>query len=986
MKDAGRWTLVKRLFEAALGHPAHDRAAFVQTACGADAELRREVESLLAAHADAGRFAEQPPVPAMSASVAMDGVPSDEQSRPLLHPGARIGAYRIRGFVASGGMGDVYRAHDLHLHRDVALKILPVSFAADRDRVARFEREARLLAALNHPHIAAIYGFEQQTDVASGCSPTTQALVLEFVEGPTLAERLAKGALPINQALEISQQIAEALEAAHEKGIIHRDLKPANIKVTPDGAVKVLDFGLAKAFAGDGGSAVLSQVPTLTVNRTHEGVIAGTPAYMSPEQARGEAVDVQTDIWAFGVVVYELLTGASPFKGTTTADTLAQVLRGEPDCSRLPSDTPPAVRRLVTRCLEKNRRRRFQHMGDLRIQIEDALAAPSTEAVPVSPQPAGARRRKVGPVAMMIGVTALAAALIAGAAGWLVGQRSADTVSSGPVRLSMAFVEPPYRQPYGARRVAISEDGSRIAYASTSRLWTRRLDDSDPIAVGPSGSNPFFSPDGAWVGLFREPGLVKMPVGGGDPVVIVRTSDRPAGASWGSNGTIAFATTEGLFLVSENGGEVKELVRPNRQRKERFLAWPHFLPGGRTLLFTIVSEATGAGTTIAWLDVDTRETRTVITGASSPRYVSAGHLLYASGRTLKAVAFDVDESRTLGEPVSLPRIDLGISIDNGAADFAVSHTGTLIYLPVGWETPGDLRGPLRTLSWIDRQGREEPLPFEPSSYNYPRVSPEGRRVAVELFTDGNRDIWILNLDRLTRTQLTDGPTEDLLPVWSPDGQRVFFASDRAGNMDVYSQPADGATGARVEFAGPGFHAPQSFTADGTGLVVYEAFADTGLARLGQPDRLEKLFYRESDDRLVQVSPDGHWVLYESDESGTQFEIFLRPFPNVNDARLQVSTGGGRYARWNRTGDEVFYVALDGAMMAVPVMGSSKLSLGRATKLFQWDKPPATRSGIPYDLSPLDGRFLVTRPVAEGRTEETQVSVVLNFLTELRATR
>ena len=906
------------------------------------------------------------------------------KNRPLLHPGARIGAYQIRGFEASGGMGDVYRAHDLHLRRDVALKILPASFAADPGRVARFEREAQLLAALNHPHIAAIYGFEQQTDAASEGSPTTQALVLEFVEGQTLAERLDQRAEPFKEALEIAQQIAEALEAAHEKGIIHRDLKPSNIKVTPGGVVKVLDFGLAKAFSCDGGRADQSQMPTLTVNRTQEGVIAGTPAYMSPEQARGETVDVQTDIWAFGVVVYQLLTGASPFKRTTTADTLAQVLTGEPDYSRLPSDTPPAIRRLVTRCLEKNRRRRFQHMGDLRIEIEDALAVASTEPVLVSRQPVGTRGQAVGPVAMLIGATALAAALISGVAGWLVGRRSDGTRPSAPARLSTGFVEPPYSLPFGIQRVAISEDGSRIAYAGTSRLWTRRLDDSHPIAVGPSGSNPFFSPDGAWVGVFREPGLVKMPVSGGDPVVIARTSDRPAGASWGSNGTIAFATTEGLFLVSENGGEVKELARPNRQRKERFLAWPHFMPGGRTLLFTIVSEA--AGTTIAWLNTGTRETRTVITGASSPRYVSAGHLLYASGRTLKAVALDVDESRTLGEPVSLPRIDLSTSIDNGAADFAVSQTGTLINLQVDSQTTGDLRGALRTLSWIDRQGREEPLPFEPSSYNYPRVSPEGRRVAVELFTGGNRDIWILNLDRLTRTQLTNGPTEDLLPIWSRDGQRVFFASDRAGNMDVYSQPADGATGARVEFAGPGFHAPQSFTPDGNGLLVYEAFTDTGVVRLGQPDRLDKLFYRASDDRLVQVSPDGQWVVYESDESGTQFEVFVRPFPNVNDRRLEVSTGGGRYARWNRTGDEIYYVAPDGGMMAVRATGAPMLTLGRAVKLFQWDKPPANRSGFPYDLSPLDGRFLVTRPVAESRTEETQVSVVLNFLTELHATR
>jgi serine/threonine-protein kinase len=862
-------------------------------------------------------------------------------------------------------MGEVWRARDGSLDRDVAIKTLPDSVARDPDRLARLEREAKLLAALNHPNIAGIYGLEQTGE--------TKYLVLELVEGLTLADRLAHDRVSVKDALELALQIADSLEAAHDRGIVHRDLKPANIKVTRDGRVKVLDFGLAKAPAG-----VESAAHAVS---TQTGIVMGTPAYMSPEQARGELVGPQTDVWSFGVVFYELLTGVLAFGQKTTAETLVHVLNAEPEYSLLPVETPPSIRSLIRRCLEKNQRRRVQHMGDIRIQIEDAISALTTASVVGSgPVRAAATSRRAL-------VPAIAAGLVAAAVGgWFIGQRASPEPASTPVRLSMTFAEPPYAQPFGVRRVAITDDGSRVAFTSTSRLWTRRMDEDDAVALGPTGSNPFFSPDGQWIGLFRETTVTKIPVGGGPSVVIAETSDRAAGAAWRADGQIVFATSEGLFQVSADGGPVRQLAKPNREAKEQLYAWPEFVPGTNTLVFTIIPQQGVAGAQLALLDLDTLKIRTLLTGGSAPRYSGTGHLVYAAGETVSAVPFDPDTGQTTGAPVVLSDLRLGVAA-NGSADFALSKSGTLIYSTMGIAA-GDLAGLSRTLSWIDRNGVEEPLPLKPASYNYPRVSPDGSRVALELTTGGNRDIWILNLDRLTPSQLTNGPTEDLLPVWTPDGTRIFFASDRGGNFDIYSQAADGATPARVEFAGPAFHTPNSFTADGKRLLVYEAFKDTGIFTIGQQtDRLEPLLYSDTDERLVQVSPDGKWIVYESNESGKQFEIFVRSFPNVNERREQVSSGGGRYPIWSPKGDELYYVNPDGAIIGLPVKFSPTLALGQGKKLFQWQKPPEGRSGLPFSISPRDGRFLVARPVPAGPREyewlrgsddgDARLSVVLN---------
>jgi hypothetical protein len=541
-------------------------------------------------------------------------------------------------------------------------------------------------------------------------------------------------------------------------------------------------------------------------------------------------------------------------------------------------------------------------------------------------------------------------------------------------------LERPGVWPVGVRHLAISEDGSRVAYASGKRLLIRRIGQKEAVAVEVGASNPFFSPNGEWVGFFggAETGLKKVPVLGGTPVSIVATSDRPGGATWRTDGTIVFATSEGLYQVSENGGEPRRLARPDPARKERQYAWPQFMPDGRSVLFTMIPEDSIDAAHIAVLDLETLQARIVLKGGSAARYASTGHLVYASGQTLKAIAFDPDTQQTHGDAVSLPDIEIATTPDNAAAEFAVSKTGTLLFITPN--VPGQL---LRTLAWVDRRGKKEPLTLAPARYANPRISPDGTRVALDI-TGANRDIWIWDLQRPSLTKLSGGPTEDLLPVWSRDGRRVFFTSDRTGNFDVYSRAADGATVERVEFAGPGTQMTTSFSPDGTRLLLTEDFKNVSMLDLARPDRLEPLLHSEFNEVLGQVSPDGNWIAYESDESGNQVEIFLRPFPNVSGRREKVSIDGGRFPLWGPKGSgELYYVDLTGGMMATSVELSPNLSLGRVTKLFEWEKPPRGVSGMRYDVSPVDGRFLMINPATEGSDGEITISVVLNWHEELK---
>ena len=878
-----------------------------------------------------------------------------------MHTGAKLGHYEILSAIGRGAMGEVWKARDTRLQREVAVKALPPEFAQHPDRLARLEREAQSLAAVNHPNIASVYGLEEQA--------AARYIVLELVPGETLAERLHKGAVPLDQALRLALQIAEALEAAHEKNVIHRDLKPANIKVTPEGRVKVLDFGLAKVLP----VALGASGPALTMQGDAPGLM-GTPAYMSPEQARGEIVDRRADIWSFGVVLYEMLTGDSPFDRGTVTETLARVLEVQPDLAALPPSTPASLRHLLKRCLEKDRKRRLQHIGDARIDLEDTIAVLGTELAPTR---STGRTRRMGAAAVALSIGFVALAGVAGVGAWLFLDGQASEATGHVVRLTIPSLGARLTTPVGSASLAISPDGERVAYSGSTGLLVRRLRESQAIAIGRGGTNPFFSPDGEWLGFFSN-GIYKVPSAGGGASLIVETTERPLGASWGVDDTIVFATTSGLYAAAGAGGGARLLAAPNAERGE-LLAFPHVMPDARSVLFTIVRTGSLDAAQIALLDLQTLATKTIVAGGTSGEYAATGHIVYASGGALRAIAFDLDAREADGEAVAIADIAVRTAPDNGAADFALSATGTLLSIP-----PASARVAGRP-AWIDRQGNEEPLPLEPGSYLYPRVSPDGTRVAFDV-GGANRDIWILDLERSSYTRLTNGPLEEMMPLWSPDGERVFFASNRgANNFDVYSQAADGSGDARPEVVSPSFHAPNSFSPDGTQLIVNEDFRDLSVADL-RASTVTPLLRREAIDWLGELSPDGRWLAYESNESG-QFEIYLRPFPDVLQGhREKVSVDGGHSAVWGPSGsNELYYVDREGALFAVPVQLSPQLTIGRPTKLFDGllAPQPGGRGGRLYDVSRRDGRFIVTRTVTPPEAALNDISVVLNWFEELR---
>ena len=886
-----------------------------------------------------------------------------EYSFPVI--GRRLAQYEIKAHLGSGGMGDVYRATDTKLGRSVALKFLRDDVADDPRRAARFRREAKTLASLNHPHIAAIHDQEE----ADGRT----FLVMEFVPGETLEERVAGRPLPVAEVTSIALQIIDALEAAHEQGIVHRDLKPANVKITPDGRVKVLDFGLAQAAADDTdapGDDRLDDAATLTLPRTGTMVIVGTPAYMSPEQAKGLRVDGRTDIFAFGCVLFEMLTGRRAFEGSNSAEIVSCVLQREPDWTLLPSDMPGSMQRLLRLCLEKDLRRRRQSVADVRVDLELVKTEPAPSATQAIARPSW----------LWTATGALALAALVGVAGWFIGRQLPTGATAGVARLTVPFLETPTGLPFGTVHLAISDDGSRIAYAG-NRLWIRQITRDEPIVVAEMAIDPFFSPDGEWVGFFSENGgLRKVPTGGG-PSQLLATTERPAGAAWREDGTIVFATTQGLFQVSAVGGDARQLTAPDRSRRERLYAWPQFLPDRESVLFSVFSE--DSSPQIVQMNLKTLARKNIV-GGSAARYVAPNRLVFVSGGALKAVRFNSGTGQVDGEPVTIPGVDPAYAADYGAANYAISATGTLVFTPargVIGRSP-DLQGGLRTLQWLDARGNKEQIAVKAGSYAYPRVSPDGTRVALDVVGTENRDIWILDLARLSPTQLTNGPTEDMVPVWSPDGTRIFFASDRTGDFDIYSQAAEGATGPRLELKVPGMQAPSGFSRDGKQMVVYNLFRDLAISTLGQPDHLEPLLVTDADERLGVVSPDGRWLAYESDESGKQFEIFVRPFPNVTAGREKISVDGGRYPLWDPKGKRIYYVNLDGGMMAASLTLSPTLKVGEVTKLFDWQKPPAGRSARPYDISPIDGRFIVTEPIDAARQGPTQVSIILNWVSEL----
>jgi hypothetical protein len=707
-----------------------------------------------------------------------------------LIPGTRLGPYEIVSALGAGGMGEVYRARDTKLNRDVALKVISDTFALDPDRLARFRREAQVLASLNHPHIAAIHGFEDSGD--------THALVLELVEGETLADQIARGAIPLDEALPIARQIAEALEAAHDQGIIHRDLKPANIKITPDGNVKVLDFGLAKLTEGGGpgraGELHLTQSPTITnpAQMTGVGVILGTAAYMAPEQAKGQAADKRADVWAFGAVVFEMLTGQRLFTGETISDTLASVLKNEPNWGTLPEATPTAVRRLLRRCLEKDRKRRLDSAADAGLEIEEALTAPSATDRAAG-QPGAALRSAWARALPWAVVGALAAGLVVVLVLWAPWRAAAPPhvtrtaiATSGPAVLTINGFN---------GDLALSPDGTHVVYVGNNgtQLFVRALDALEPVAIATGGAvqGPFVSPDGQGVGFFDGTTLRKVAITGGPPITLTSVNGLPTGATWALDDTIIFATTSvatGLQRVSAAGGTPEVLTRPDHAHGEGSHLWPEILPGGRALLFTITSQTGGLETAqVAVRDLRTGTQKVLLRGGSHGHYVASGHLVYVAAGTLRAIPFDLARLVTQGTAVPvLPRL---ATTSFGAGDFAVAADGTLVYV----DAPGSLAPNARTLVWVDRMGKEESVAAPPRAYQHPRLSPDGTRVALSSI-DQENDLWIWDLGRATLTRMTFDAGLDQFPVWTPDGRRIVFSSARSGQLNLWWQAADG-TGA-----------------------------------------------------------------------------------------------------------------------------------------------------------------------------------------------
>ncbi len=948
---------VERICQTALDHTGSERDTFLAEACGGDHDLYRAVESLLAHEDAASRFLDMPAV--TLAGRALEGFGD------ALQTDQRIGPYTIVARLGAGGMGEVYRARDAQLSRDVAIKVLPAFFTSDPNRIARVEREAHVLASLNHPNIAAIHGIERADGIC--------ALVLEMVEGETLAARLGRGTLSLDASLEIALQIADALEAAHDRGIVHCDLKPSNIMIRPDGHVKVLDFGVAR-HSSDDAAGSQPDVPTAAIESTRPGLLLGTAPYVSPEQARGEAIDRRSDVWAFGCVLFEMLTGRSPFRGPTVAESLAKVIDGHADFTLLPPDTPPSTRRLLRLCLEPSRRGRLQHMGDARVDISDARAhaaddrSIASHAVPST----------LGLSASMWAAVGAAMVALGSVVGWYAGSRPAPRGEAAVVRFSVtregAGVTPT------ARSTAISPDGSRLAYVAGGRLWIRRMGEMNAVRVPGtegSGGEPFFSPDGEWVAFFESnTGLQRVRVSGGAPLTVVVNAGRQMGGSWGTDGRIIFADGVGLFTVAADGGAAQLLASPATARGEVRYAWPQILPGGRTVLFTILRD-TIAAAEIAVLDLTTKQHTVLLRGGHAARYVPTGHMIYAAGGQLQGVVLDPDALKVRGEPVPLGTVRMAETVGSATADFDVSQTGTLIYV-----APTQNRA--QVMTWVDRHGREDAVGAPAANYFYPRISPDGTRVALDVATT-NRDIWVWNLAREVMIRITDGPTEDIMPAWSTDGKRVFFASDGAGVFGIFARSADGAGPVRPVYQGPENYMPFSSPDPGRLLVFAQGptarAGDLAVLHLRTPTQLEPLVATEYREGSGHVSPDGRWVAYSSNESG-RAEIYVRSFPDIERRKELVSRGGGQHPIWGRAGsNELYYRAIDGSMRAVAVTLTPDLTVGETTDLFANQSyafnPVGTTS---YAVSPRDGRFLMLK---EQATEGLgPINVVVNWFEEL----
>ena len=866
-----------------------------------------------------------------------------------LSTGFRLGAYEILAKLGEGGMGEVYRARDTRLKRDVAIKVLPDAFARDPDRLSRFEREAELLATLNHPNVAAIYGFEEAASV--------NGIVLELVEGPTLADRIAGHPMAVDEALAIARQVADALEAAHGKGVVHRDLKPANIKMTPGGQVKVLDFGLAKAMesaASPDASASLS--PTMVSPATQAGIILGTAAYMSPEQARGKAVDQRADIWAFGCVLFEMLTGRSPFEpGETVSDAIAAILTREPDWNALPADTPPSVRRLLRRCTQKDVNRRLSHIADARLELDDATFI---EAVPVvGSKPAGRGWRVVVPWAI--------AALVAVVSGVLVWSAREDRQEPLPPAL-LELALPPNLELYtAARTIAMSPDGRRLAFIGVlsggRQIYVRPLDqfESSPLRGTDGVSTLFFSSDGTSIGFVTSAGVLKtISLADGVIATLAEGVSFQTGAAWSEDDTIIFPRGSTLWSMPRAGGQPRQLATLDAGRGETEHAWPIVLPGGRTLLFAAGSSERRW---IDALDLSTGRRRSVMESGTLPLYVSSGHLAYFRDGKMFAAPFDAAAAEVRGPSVllldNIPELAAGIPLVD------VSRwSGTVMY---------SATTAFSSLVWVSRTGEEQVLNGDRRSYANPRTSPDGQGIIVQA-----GDLWLQDLTRSTFSRLTTGTImANGFPIWLPDGRVMYRSATGIRIQDT------GGAGAATHLL-PGttdLDYPAAVAPDGDTLILHRSTDDASFnilsVSLRNPSTMKALLETRAYESGARLSPDGRWMTYVSNETGRN-EVYLTPFPGVGE-RHQVSTAGGTQALWNPNGKEIFY-RIDDKMMAVDVTTSPTPRLSPPRLLFEARYAYGAGITIPnFDISRDGQRFIMVKPESgAGR-----LNVMLNWFAD-----
>lgn len=978
------WERVTAVFEAAVAREPADRSSFVREACTHDSGLRRQVEAMLAE-------VDRPAVIDRPVGEAIADLLGDDRSVVV---GTQLGPYRVESLLGVGGMGEVYRAHDTVLGRQVAIKILPADLSADPERLARFRREARILASLNHPNIGAIYGLE----TLDGQRGSTLGLVLELVDGRTLAERLTAGRLPVDEALAVAGQIVEALDAAHRRGIVHRDLKPANITVRDDSTVKVLDFGLATitetAAGADAAPAVeaTAHSPMIaTPAMTAAGIILGTAAYMSPEQAKSQTADKRSDIWAFGCVLYEMLTGRRAFDGEDVNDVLGAVVHLEPDWHVLPSNVPPPVRTLLQSSLIKDRRHRVADISIARFVLDNvASLAPLAGAAPMVPQPGRARWQQIA----MLSAGAVIAGILGGAAVWIATRPALPRVTrfmlspSGTGRLSIDPVQ---------RDLTVLPDGSRVVYVSQgSGLFGRAVDQLEPTLLVGNGvpRAPFPSPDGQWVGFVDiaggSPMLKKVAVTGGSAQTLCFIDGLGYGATWGDDGSIIFATVNpatGLQRLSSGADVPVILTTPDHARGESDHLWPQYLPGRQAVLFTITSNASGMDASkVAVLDLRTGISKMLVPGGSQAQYTPGGHLVYAAAGTLLAVAFDVRRLEVLGTPTPvLPQV---MTLRSGTTEFSIARDGTLVYVPAAVS-------PTRRLVWVDRQGREEPVKGAPArAYTYPRLSPDGARLALDI-RDQENDIWVWDFAHESLRRMTFDPGPDESPVWMRDGGRIVFgfqvAANASGNRlpGLFWRPGDG-TGA-AERLGQEDRSlrsmlPSSVSPDGTRIVTWSVSdsAAVDVMMLTLPDRrLQPLIQTPFVERNGEISPDGHWLAYESNASG-RLQIYVRPFPDVNAGQWQVSSDGGTQPLWARNGEELFYVAPDRTLSSVRVEHGATWASGTPKTLFERRYFLGSEaSGRMYDVS-ADGRFLMIKDTAADQTAApAAIVVVQNWHEELK---